>query len=709
LPYKHRSTPADQPTIQSGIDHATDGDTVLVASGSYFENINFLGKRIVVTSHFFLNKNYDFIHSTIIDGSTSANTDTASCVVFYSGEDSASVLQGFTITGGTGTKWIDPGNPGWTWRGGGGVFTFNSSPTIIHNIIKENTVTNTTGVNGAQGGGMLSFAGNPRIFNNLIMENEAQYGAGIVIDYSGAIVKNNIIYKNFGGQVYGGGGIWTLGNGVAPILIENNHIIENSVTGSGTYGGRGGAMFVWQGTLTVRNNIIWGNTQSSGGPIAEIDGGSAAVTFSNIEGGFTGSGNIDTDPGFANSNLYLQSSSPCIDAGDSISVYNDVEDQSNIGFGLWPSQGNLRNDMGAYGGPMGELLPLFISNNILNQPESVVFDSLYNRYFVSNKGNGNIIQINSLGAQSFFTDYSTSIRGITIVGNTLFTAGDGGIAGFDINTADTVFTLTINGAQFLNDITSDGLGYLYVSDTNRGRIYKINISNQSYTNFVTSGISSPNGLYYNQENNRLILCSFRGNSPIQAINLSDSSVSTIVTTTLSNLDGLTEDNDGNFYVSSWGSNSVYKFDKNFVNPPELVSSGHGGPADIFFNKQSNVLAVPNFTANTIDFIQINPTSIDKSEGSIPNFFNLKQNYPNPFNPSTTIQFQLSNKSKVNLKIYDSIGCKIKTLVNDIKNPGIHNVVWNGNNDSGQLLSSGIYFCILTSGKKSSARKMIFLQ
>ncbi len=206
---------------------------VLVAPGTYLENINFKGKNITVASHFILNEELEYIKNTIIDGSNPVNPDSASCVSFRSGEGPEAVIQGFTITGGTGTKWVDPNNPGYTWRGGGGVFTFRSSPTIKNNIIINNNVTNVTGVNGAQGGGTLSYDGNPLILNNLIMQNEARYGAGIVIDYSGGVIKNNIIYKNIGGQDYGGGGFWSIGNGSSPIIIENNHIIENSVSGSG--------------------------------------------------------------------------------------------------------------------------------------------------------------------------------------------------------------------------------------------------------------------------------------------------------------------------------------------------------------------------------------------------------------------------------------------------------------------------------------------
>ena len=251
---------------------------------------------------------------------------------------------------------VDPNLPSYTWRGGGGVLTFMSSPTIKNNLIINNAVINTNGVNGAQGGGILCYGGNPKIMNNVITLNYARYGAGIVIDYSGGIIKNNIISKNAGGQDYGGGGFWSIGNGTSPIILENNHIVENAVTGSGSYGGKGGAMFVWMGNVTARNNIIWGNTQSQGGPVAEIDGGNAEITYSNIEGGFTGIGNINLNPAFLDSNLYLSELSACVDAGNPSADFNDLEDPNNLGFALFPSLGELRNDMGAYGGPDADLL-----------------------------------------------------------------------------------------------------------------------------------------------------------------------------------------------------------------------------------------------------------------------------------------------------------------------------------------------------------------
>jgi len=136
--------PADYLTIQEGINAAQDGDTVLVADSTYFENINFKGKAITVASHFLVDGDSTHIDNTIIDGSQPTNPDSASVVLFVSGEDTTSILCGFYITGGSGTY-----DAQYQGRQGGGIFCFNSGCKILNNKIVNNTA---NGIFGSGGG-----------------------------------------------------------------------------------------------------------------------------------------------------------------------------------------------------------------------------------------------------------------------------------------------------------------------------------------------------------------------------------------------------------------------------------------------------------------------------------------------------------------------------------------------------------------------------
>ncbi|RPI17936.1 MAG: T9SS C-terminal target domain-containing protein [Ignavibacteriae bacterium] len=357
-----RNVPGSYSTIQAAINASVNGDTVLVEQGTYMENINFRGKKIVVTSRYYISNNPAIIENTVINGSTPVQPDSASCVIISSGEDTTTVLQGFTLIGGKGTKWQDEHGAG-RYTEGGGILIAYSSPIIQNNIIKFNEAVITgSGVTSAGGGGIRLGDGNPRILNNVIMFNKGLYGAGIVVNYSGVIIKNNLIYGNFGSTSYGSGaGIWINNNlGAAPKIIENNTIANNSASA-----GTGGVnMFSGTNNVILRNNIIWGNI-----PSAQILGGSPSVVYCDVQGGYSGAGNMDVNPMFADTNYILSANSPCVDKGDSSTVYNDRADSLNPTLARYPSRGTIRNDMGAYGGPKAGIFSYSLIGVKPNQKE----------------------------------------------------------------------------------------------------------------------------------------------------------------------------------------------------------------------------------------------------------------------------------------------------------------------------------------------------
>ena len=125
------NVPADYDTIQVAINASSDGDTVLVADGHYYERIDFYGKGILLTSEFMLDGDTMHIQNTIIDADTLVLgvADSGSVVCFVNGEGSTSVIQGFTLQNGIGTSYSDDN------RFGSGIYCWESSPTINNNTI----------------------------------------------------------------------------------------------------------------------------------------------------------------------------------------------------------------------------------------------------------------------------------------------------------------------------------------------------------------------------------------------------------------------------------------------------------------------------------------------------------------------------------------------------------------------------------------------
>ena len=106
---------------------------------------------------------------------------------------------------------------------------------------------------------------------------------------------------------------------------------------------------------------------------------------------------------------------------------------------------------------------------------------------------------------------------------------------------------------------------------------------------------------------------------------------------------------------------------------------------------------------------VQPLSGVHDEGGFPSAFSLQQNYPNPFNPTTSIGYGLSEDSHVILTIYNLLGQPIATLVNEQQSAGYREVVWNGTNDAGDKVVSGIYIYKITTDNYSATKRMVLLK
>ena len=266
-------------TIQAAIDDADTNNTIEVSPGTYYENIDFNGKNINLRST--NPTNPDVVASTIIDGGGNG-----SVVTFSSGEGTGAVLQGFTITNGSGTE-EEP-----DWICGGGIYVFNSSPAITGNIISKNSVD-------LLGGGIYMRYSSSNITGNTISENSAvrSGGGGIYMGDSSPTITGNTISGN---TAPGGGGIAVRG-GSFPIVTANT-ISENSAA-------CGGGIIVHSSSPTITGNIISGNT-------AEESGGGIAMWYSVPTISENTISNNSAIIGYANTGdgggIYMSGSSPTI-------------------------------------------------------------------------------------------------------------------------------------------------------------------------------------------------------------------------------------------------------------------------------------------------------------------------------------------------------------------------------------------------------------
>ena len=337
-------------TIQEGVNAAAEGDYVVVAEGTYVENVRFPGRSITLTCKDPLDA--ATVASTVIDGNK-----LGSVVAFEGPEDEFCVLTGFTIRNGgaeTGGG-VCGGIPGNFSRASirNNVITANSAQgggglAYCGGVIENNTINNNSATGSSGSGGGLAYcpgsvrdnviSGNSAtgyggglyqcdgtVERNTVVGNSATRGGGGLSGCDGE-VQNNVIAGNSANEE--GGGLHNCNTTVQRNLIYNNSTqryggglsscgatIQNNTIFGNSAGSSGGGFRQCRGTIV--NCIIWGNTAPSAGQLNPQD--TSLPTYSCIEGmADVARYNISADPRFvspAKNDYHLQAVSPCIDAG----------------------------------------------------------------------------------------------------------------------------------------------------------------------------------------------------------------------------------------------------------------------------------------------------------------------------------------------------------------------------------------------------------
>lgn len=640
-------------------------------------------------------------------------------------------------------------------------------------------------VDDSYGGAIYCVNSSPTIQNNIITGNEASFSGGGIYcgNNSSPEIIGNVIVKNSAETI--GGGVSSSGN-ASPIMI-NNTISGNS---AGTVGGGISCRNV--SSLKALNTIIWANTPDG----MYTDSGSVAdVTYSDIQGSWSGAGNINSNPFFlnvANNDYHLLSNSPCLGTGNMTSNVPDRDMENNVR----PNPVGSNPDMGAYESALPILFPTVTSVDPSSGVQGATSQSIIvsGTHFV----NGAKVTFGGSGITVSSTTYFGStklVARINISANAapgkrdvIVTNPDGKIA-----TGSDMFTVVVSeavivsvevpqtvvkGLPFSADIkvedVTDLAGFqldvvfdpqaLKTDEVEEGEFLKSagstfwlepDINNSAGTiNSITAARTGSGGA-----NGTGIIATITfvplktGETVIRPRNvrLLDSSSKLIPSTarevTLNvssappwdtNGDGITDITDLVIVGQYFGQTIPTPITPN----PDVNGDGK---VDIFdlvevgqhFGEKHSPQAAPSRDIWRVDPEYLPVLSqmyniLESSSDSDPKFLKTKQvlqrlifnskvskteafqNYPNPFNPETWIPFQLSEGSEVEVRIYNSAGQLVKVLDLGFRDAGYYtsrdtSVRWDGRDNNGEEVSSGVYFYTIRAGEYTATRKMLLVK
>ena len=743
------------PNIQAGIDSCASGDTVIVAPGTYTgagnRDIDFTGKAIVVMS-------LSGPDVTIVDCEGSVGAYHRG-FYFHSGEDTTSVLRGFTIRNGYSNE-------------GGGICCHASSPRIVgnvvsgnfadgggggiycegtHSIISGNTISHNetrimvaaalnagsagtfdplrlaiAGSYPPSGGNICCIADSSLVDSNTISGGRATLGSAIYCEESSVRVRRNRISENGGAYTartacflsgtyfieentitdntswHDGGGLYCSGGGcrIAGNTISSNRIWYNR--------GSGGGIFCVSNDYTILNNVIAENEASCGGGL--FLGGSGTVRDNVVSHNWAlaerpcreraVSGGISEDGADHGGGIAISGSG-------SLVVANNVITENSAPFGGGIScvdaspelTDNIIANNSAGEHPCGDLSELSgVGGGIYcsNSSPVVARNTIY-----GNSANSNWAS-SGVGAGMYFASASSpSIRQNIVADN--YTGDVSGVGGIFCEDAESVPSTACNDVY--GNANANYGGTLADQAGLNGNFSLDPIFCDAESGDFELHVLSPCLEGHHPESGescgligaRGAACDYLA-TLLQGYSTSVSSAAVTIMWTLAQAgENLTCSvlragaDDGEYHgLSAFGierDGMTFSYNDAMIDPGEAYRYR----VDVSDSEGRKVL----FETSRIVTPAL-PLSLD-------------QNFPNPFNPSTAIFYYLPEDSPVTLAVYDVSGRRVAGLVGKAEKKGRHFVTWNGKDERGGSVASGIYFSRLTVGKETISKKMVMLR
>jgi C1A family cysteine protease len=729
--------------IQDAIDASDPGDSVMVTAATY-------SYTVMVDSPVYLmgGWNSDF---TVRDPQTYVTTIqfAGSVVSFMNNDPDFCGIEGFTLTGGTGTALSLPV----TGIYGGGIFSYNSSPTIKDNIITSCGYTSVTQY--SAGGGISCYGGSATIESNTFSACEAQSGGGIYLYQTSAVIRGNNITGSFPNGEYGGakkgGGVYSL---YSTATFENNLIEDNDgyVSGGGVslkFGtasfngdtiamndcsGSGGGIYSERTALTLAHTVIRENASSSSGGglyhayaeitlensiIAENSAGIiAGGVYADSCWGVIDNNTVDRNFGaFGGGNIFIPTAEGLTVRNNLITYAQTNGFQANSLTNLTFQYNNC------YGNTPADVATITPDSTNTSRNPHYSDTTAYDYHLLVNSGgidtgdpsgpsdpDGSRADQGAFGgsgaimaAPEYVKSLSAAADGDTIdlqwdhlpPGNLDYYAIYGDTVPDFLPDAANQIGIAPYGYNTFSHYPLAECWYYRVSGVNTsgyGGGYATEASACASGGDVTPPevtVVYPNGGESFGQGDTI---------EVQWIATDDTGVDSV--SILYCTDGGTqytliasgEPNDSTYdwIIPQVASDSCLV--KVIAYDPGMLT-GEGTSDSLFSIEEVTGIG-----------------DIDDPGETTPRYVTaLEQNYPNPFNGTTTIAYTLAEPSHVDIRIYDPAGRLVRIVESGAREQGRHTAIWNGKDNAGHGVASGVYFCRLKAGKVMQTRKIIYLR